>query len=62
MAGTASLSQNRVNVCLAWEQREYIRLGAALYQIGFSEYLRRVLDQHIYGNTTNPPIVPRRDQ
>ena len=61
MLSTASLSQNRVNVCLAWEQREYIRLGASLYQIGFSEYLRRILDQHIYGKTTDPSCAPRRD-
>ena len=45
MGTTASLAVNRVTVCLTPQQREFIRLGARKYQIGFSDYLRRMLDQ-----------------
>lgn len=47
---TASVVANRVTVCLTWEQKRFIQNGSQRFRIGFSEYLRRVLDEHIYGD------------
>lgn len=51
MAHTSSITDNRVTVSITWDQRRYIKEGAARFRIGFSEYLRRLLDKEIHGNT-----------
>lgn len=48
---TASLATNQITVYLTWDQREYLRRGAHRFQIPMSEYLRRVLDTQIHGET-----------
>jgi len=39
------LTPNRITICLTRRQRDYLLLGAARYDLGLSEYVRRLLDR-----------------
>ena len=47
MGATASTYANKITVCLTTNQREFVVAGMRRYQIGLSEYVRRVFDQVI---------------
>jgi hypothetical protein len=51
-------SDKRIHLlCIAAHQHEYLRAGARYFHIGISDYLRRILDQHIYGSTITASVT-----
>jgi hypothetical protein len=48
-----------MSVCVTWDHREFLTAGANYYRIGVSEFLRRVLDKQMRGDTVD---VPKPDQ
>ena len=47
MSSTASLTANRMTICVTSRHREFILAGVRRYRIGVSEYVRRIFDQAV---------------